>query len=365
MKTSLWMGLFLLAILLASVGCDDGGSTFTILPSGNSFQQNPSTDTKIDILWVVDNSGSMASSQTRLTQNFPTFIDGFANRNFDFHMGVIGTDAWVSLPQMVTKYNQWPYLQVRPQAEWAKFRDGNASHSGIFILDALTPNLSQVFVTNATLGVNGVGDERSLQSMKVALESDYNDGFERESSYLAVIILTDEDDFSHDGVANLDGQYTNPALHGIDSYVTFLDTLTGSTPDRRRYAVHTIAVQDEACRASLGTDQKIGTRVNAMADATGGKRTSICSNFGSELEVIADSILEGANEFFLTRIPLVDSITVRVNGQPVPRTDQNPGPLTGGWFYNSTANSIVFRGDYIPPQGSNIQVYFDPAGLGG
>lgn len=351
--------------ITTQIGCGSD-SSFSVLPDSESFVQSVSTtDIRIDILFVVDNSGSMDTSQNNLADNFPTFINGFASRNLDFQLAVVGTDAWVALPSMTSIYNSYAYLQARPQAQWAKFRDGGSILSGIFVITPTTPNLNNVFLNNVKLGVNGVGDERMLQSMKVALDSGLNSGFVRNNSFLSVVVLTDEDDFSHDGTAYLNGQYANPALHTIPSYVTWLDNLTNSTPTRQNYNVHSIAIQDAACLSALGAGRRIATRVNALADATGGIRASLCADFADELEVIADNILQLSTQFYLDRIPQENTIVVKVDNVTIPNAANNPGPSDGGWTYNSVSNSIIFSGDFIPPQGAHINVTFDPVSLGG
>lgn len=304
----------------------------------------------------------MESSQTNLSSNFPSFISGFSSRNLDFQMGVIATDTYIALPSMASIYNglgSGSYLKQKPQADWAGLRDGYIAHSGVYILNALTPNLNSVFVTNATQGISGLGDERPLQSMRTALDSPLNNGFLRPNSFLAIVLLTDEDDFSHDGTEYLNNQYSNPAIHTVQSYVDYLDNLTSSTPERRRYNVHSIAIQDQTCLNQLNasfTGRRIGQRVNAMADATNGIRASLCGNFATQLELIADNIIELSTQFYLSRVPDPATIEVHINGSVIP---------SSGWYYNSTANSIVFQKAYIPPQGAQIQVTFDPIALGG
>ncbi|MGE0763843.1 MAG: hypothetical protein AB7N80_11245 [Bdellovibrionales bacterium] len=366
MRTQIWLGACLLAVLIASTGCGEDTASFSILPDGDTFQQNTqSSNTEIDILWVVDNSGSMATSQSNLANNFPNFIEGFADRNLDFQMGVAATDNYIALPTMTSIYNSLPsnhYLKAQAQNTWSRFRDGYTSHSGVFVMNELTPNLASTFLTNVSLGVTGLGDERMFQSMKVALDSTLNAGFLRAESFLAVIILTDEDDFSHDGTNYLDGQYSNTNLHTVASYKQHLDTLTGSTDTRRRYNVHSIAIQDVACRDSLGAGRRIATRVNQLADLTGGTRFSLCGNFATGLSLIADNILELSTQFYLSRIPIESTIAVKINGVDVPNVSTSPG---NGWYYNAVANSIMFQGTAVPPQGSSISVNFDPVSLGG
>ncbi len=369
MRTTNRLGVVLLAVLAVSTGCGDS-TDFSVLPTDNIFQQAPSSsNSKVDILWVIDNSGSMATSQTNLATNFPSFISGFSSRNLDFKMAVTGTDAYVALPTMTTIYNSpsWPYLRTQSQPLWGKFRDGWATHTGQFILDPLTSNLNTTFVSNVTLGTGGLGDERPFQSMKTTLNSSYNSGFLRPDSFLAVIMLTDEDDFSNDTASYLDGQYSNPAVHTVASYVQYLDTLTGSTPTVRRYNIHSIAIQDTTCLTQLNSSfggRRIAQRVNALADATGGLKASLCGDFATQLQAIADNILQLSTQFYLSRIPNPSTIQVYVNSALVPEAATNPGPSVGGWRYDSNANSIIFSGDYIPPAGSTIQVNFDPLNLG-
>lgn len=51
------------------------------------------TITKSDILFVIDNSGSMAQEQENLAENLREFINGIVSAQNDFHIGVITTDV--------------------------------------------------------------------------------------------------------------------------------------------------------------------------------------------------------------------------------------------------------------------------------
>jgi hypothetical protein len=353
----------LIAAALLATACGQGSTTYSLLAEGQTFQQNSAMQlTKIDVLWVVDNSGSMASSQQNLANNFPSFIQKFTEKSYDFQMGVTTTDAYLALPTWTPYYNTSPtpsYYGGRPQAEIGWLRDGTwTDPSGFRIMNLNTPNLNQVFMKNAMQGINGRGDERSLQSMTTALSSAGNAGFVRDQSFLAVILLTDEDDFSHDGTAQYE-RYDRP-LTPIADYVTYLDNLTHSSGANRRYTVNSIAVNDQACLDSIYNGaQKIGLRVGEMTDATGGVKASICGNFANELSLIAKSIVELSTQFYLSGDPVPESIRVYVNGSEIPRTSENPAG-NGGFTYNEAAHSVVFQGIYVPPQGANINVTFDP-----
>ncbi|QDG51510.1 hypothetical protein FIV42_12370 [Persicimonas caeni] len=56
------------------------------------FPEPPATEPeKVDILWVIDNSGSMCQEQEALRDEFDSFIEEFTARNIDFHIGVTTT----------------------------------------------------------------------------------------------------------------------------------------------------------------------------------------------------------------------------------------------------------------------------------
>src|SRR4051812_14519560 len=83
----------LLTLAAFGTGCSQSAS-FSLLPSESNFQQAGLTKNKIDILWVVDNSGSMDSSQQNLAANIQSFVTQFNSRGYDYQMAVTTTDAY-------------------------------------------------------------------------------------------------------------------------------------------------------------------------------------------------------------------------------------------------------------------------------
>lgn len=341
------------AALLTLVSCDKGGGSFSLLPDGNSFQQvsNGVTNDKIDILFVVDNSASMAPLQQNMLNNFNSFISSFVTKGYDYQIGVTTTDAYLSMSQYDNK------------ASLAYLRDGvGNSHTGYPIITPSTPNIISTFVSNANQGDQGSGDERAFSSFKVALQSTHNVGFHRAGAFLAVIILSDEDDFSDETRgenAGTDHNYNDPHLDTVASYESFLDTYTGSTSAATRtWNVSAIAVLDNTClnsHAQQAPSTIIGQRYIQMANDSNGILGSVCdTSYANSLNLISDKILQLSTQFTLSRVPQVATIVVTVNGSTVPQD------ATNGWTYNSAANSIVFHGSAIPPQGSSINVDFQP-----
>ncbi|MES2962406.1 MAG: hypothetical protein V4760_00855 [Bdellovibrionota bacterium] len=358
MKRNLIAGLALVAMVTSA--CGNKNASFGLLTDETRFTQNSDpTNGKIDVLWVIDNSGSMSSSQSRMTAEISRFIDLFNAKGFDYRMAVITSDAYRSI------FGADPNTRT-------KFKDGTdqTSHTGVFMVTPTTPSLNQTFVTNAMQGVSGSGDERQFQSIEVALTHAVNAGFgfPRADAFLAVIMLSDEDDFSHDGSAYLDGQYTNAAVHTTDRYVAFLDGLTGATAANRssKYNVNSIHIQDQACLDLLNAEypgRRIGLRYTELVDKVNGIKGSLCDDFGTTLSNISNKIIELATQFYLDRVPNPDTLDVKINGVQVPHLQSTDPQPWNGFIYHADTNSLTFHGSFVPPSGATIAVRFDPTGL--
>lgn len=352
----------LMTLMVLVCACGNSGTSYSVLPSDESFKQASSSfNDQIDLLWVVDNSASMDPLQQNMTANFNSFINQFVSKGYDFHLAVTTTDTYLSDPG----FNNHP--------AGAQFVDGiGTTHTGVFDILPTTPNLINTFVTNASQGANGSGDERAFSSLRSALNSPLNSGFLRSTSFMGVIILSDEDDFSsvnrpeyswlyRGGVPDHD--YSYGQLDTVASYVSYLDTLTASAPASRRYSVSAITVMDNTCLQShlpASPTSVIGQRYIDIASQTNGVVGSICdTSYASTLAAIQQQIVELSTQFPLSRTPIVSTIVVSVNGVTVPQDPAN------GWTYNATSNSILFHGTSVPPQGANISINFQPTGLSG
>lgn len=350
------------ALLLA--GCDKGADSFSLLSESAGFKQSVAYEQrKIDILWVIDNSGSMKTSQQALADNFQSFISRFAQLGLDFRMGVITTDAYLAYHY---KNNARSQLKDRGRVNTQNGLNCNYevdANTGVRIMDNTTPNLSQVFMTNIKQGVCGNGDERAFSSFEHALSNPLNADFRRPGAFLSIIIVSDEDDFSHydwkNGTSSyvFDENYNNQ--FPISRFTDFLNTLTGTAAGSviRDSSVSVISVLDNACANKLNTDgfdRKIGKRYMQLADATGGTKGSLCGDFGSTLQLISGQVIELSSTYKLDREPIVESIVITVNGDVVPQN------ATSGWTYEASSWTIKFHGTGIPPAGANVRIFFDP-----
>lgn len=347
--------LIALALAGSLAGCGKSSVSYSLLEASSGFSQADATvNNKLDILWVVDNSGSMDPLQQNLANNFSSFISNFQTKGYDFQLAVTTSDAYLATSS------------YRNQPARAAYRDGGF---GFPIISPSTPNLIQTFIANATQGSSGSGDERVFQSMATALASPLNSGFPRPGAFLAVVILSDEDDFSdpnrvegswlYGGPA--DHSYSNPGLVSIDSVIANLDQVTGSTAGSRRFNVSAITVLDNTCLASHQAQAPaaiIGQRYVELANRTNGVLGSVCDpSFSSSLQFIQQRIAELLTAFKLDRLPIPSTIRAFVNGVLVPQDAAN------GWTYDSSSNSVIFHGTGVPPSNARIQIAFDPVGI--
>ncbi|MBX2989179.1 MAG: VWA domain-containing protein [Bdellovibrionaceae bacterium] len=355
--------LLLSAAVALFTGCEKSTDSFSLMSASSSFKQNVAyVQRPVDILWVIDNSGSMDTSQQRLAANFQSFINRFSTLGYDFRMGVITTDAYLGYHYNSNNRSRLKDRGVDIRGTPDNCVDDLAVISGVRVMDKNTPNLSQVFVKNAMQGVCGSGDERAFSSFEHALSNPLNNDFRRPGAFLSIIIVSDEDDFSHYDWQNGDNSLTFNENYSqqfpISRFTNFLDTLTDSTAGGiRNYNVSTISVLDAACRSTLSTDgfqRKISTRYMALADATGGTKGSLCADFGLTLQMISDKIMELSTVFKLDREPHPSTIQVIVDGVTVPNS------ATNGWTYDAANWSISFHGNAVPNSGSDVRIYFDP-----
>jgi hypothetical protein len=113
----------------------------------DSFQQQQVS--KVDILWIIDDSPSMAPKQNRLKDNVKSFIQFLSSQQIDYHLGVTTTDTFNPLEsgRLVNKAGL-----PRP---WVSSADG--------------PDAQRYFVANASVGEGGSGDEKALLGGMFAL----------------------------------------------------------------------------------------------------------------------------------------------------------------------------------------------------
>lgn len=166
-----------------------GPQAFTELFQAQSIQQQSTN--AVDLLFVVDNSGSMREEQEILTQSFDGFITEFRNRSVDFRIGVTTTDN--------NSFSSATPTLVAPRAGGTRGQLISTTSSPQFgILNPDTPDLRSMFTTLATVGIGGSATECGMLSAWNSMNSDYlsqgvSNLFRRDIP-LAIILVTDEEE---------------------------------------------------------------------------------------------------------------------------------------------------------------------------
>ncbi|MCH9684742.1 MAG: hypothetical protein K0V04_25120 [Deltaproteobacteria bacterium] len=158
---------------------------------------------KIDFLFVIDDSDSMADEQQLLIDGFPGFIEGIREtiEAFDFHVMVVGTGA-----------QDMSFDPCENRLGTGRVRSAQGEDCGLLTdflngqryLDETHDDLEGAFSCIADVGSDGNGDEKIVWSLANALTEhdgadECNEGFLRDDALLVVTIITDEEDDPDDG----------------------------------------------------------------------------------------------------------------------------------------------------------------------
>jgi hypothetical protein len=271
----------------AGPGGSSGNGGGTITGDGKSDAGDPEAASeceKMDIVFIVDDSGSMSEEQSNLAANFPKFVnvlDTFKTKSgakLDYRLAVTTTGRDVKYTMSVPILGSIP---ADEKGDNGAFRNTSTCGSGKRWIDRADSDVMSRFSCLAEVGTSGPSIEMPLYSLQLALNDRMadgtNTGFLRPDALLATIILTDEDDCSrvdNDFVYQGDGLCdTTPESMPIANFTSMLDSVAGGAG---RWATAVIA-GDKSCSSSFG-DAAPATRLKKFVAAAGknGTFSSIC-----------------------------------------------------------------------------------------
>ena len=312
----------------------------------------------VDVLFVIDDSGSMCEEQDRLVQNFDDFIKNAAVWNNNYHIGVIS-------------------VNVVNQAVMGKLNRGDPKITPRFITP--NPNAGSQFAKLAKLGCEGGSDEQEagLEASQIALSAPlttdtgvkcasdadcqndktlcgdpkkcpyycnggtcggWNAGFMRPDAQLEIVVLSDEEDqssaaptFYIDFLKSIKGYYNANMMH-FNSIVG-VDTGGGG------------------CTAADGATAEAAKRYQMVSQETNGVIGSICDmDFSKTMNDIGKVAFGLKVQFFLTRLADPPTVKVWVDGVE----------CKSGWQYDAPSNSVIFddKGACMPQPGQKIKVHY-------
>lgn len=278
-----------------------------------TFEQAPLP--QVDLLWVIDDTPSMAGEHDALAAAMPAFAAELDSAGVAWQVGVVTTDPGDE--SGVLRGDPWVLTPV-DQAE----------------LRSLLDTADITLLGREPAG--GLG--AMVRALSEPLRSGLNRGFRRPGAALHVIVVSDGDDSSEP----LEGEAP------VDSALALLADEASASGHSARLSA--IVGPEGGCSGDNGTALP-GTDYLAVADATGGAVGSVCEAdlTGIVASLGADTI-EWQRDFPLQATPAVGSVRVSVDARR----------LDDGWSIQWAPPLIAF--DEAPAPGAEIVVRYKVEG---
>ncbi len=327
------MGLgktFLLAAVVGlAVSCSPESKKLVPPPAKNELRKNTSKaafNPKVDILFVIDNSGSMDVHQNNLASNVEKFTAGIQNNAIlDYHIGVTTT----SVDEFrIPGYGGW------------------LSGSPLFV-ERTTPNAMQALANNMHVGIDGSATEAVFQPVVMAFDpanlTGHNRGFYRPEAQLVVVFITDAEDQS--------------VSTGPEQLIQFLTDLKGG--DLSQVLSYAVYVPSSVVGCPRDQGMTLPLRIEDFLDLAKAKAFSLCDpDFGKKLGELGDDLVKRIGRvILLDRVPDINSIRVQFGTQSIAKDP------VGGWAFDPARNALVL-GSGIQwteqPVGTQLEIEFEP-----
>lgn len=313
-----WLALLVVPL----TACQD--YNYMLMDVTDTFNQNPPES--VDILLIVDNSGSMEPYQDELSTHFSEFLTYFVEADIDYQIAAVTTDADAKTAGQLVKTT---------------------------IISPDTADSDEKFNQIVRVGTNGSGSEMGLETSYLALtpplNSSTNAGFLREEASLSIIYVSDEEDSSP---------------RPVNDYINDFFEIKGQRERDVFNASALVVVDVSTCPIEAQGNSVINTRYVDVANQTNGVVGDICSSdFGSIVTDLSLNASRMLDTFYLSTEPAVATLQVWV--------DEEAKPCDGGeWTFqrvtpaDSTQDkpAIVFEPEFIPKSNSRIVVRYDLGG---
>lgn len=292
-------------------------------------------DKEIDVVLVIDNSGSMGPIQQKVVKNATLFFETFAkDQTVDWKIGIVSTDK-----------REEPYI-------------GFESSFDSSLVDPRDPASFDRVVRdfqNAVerLGTSGDASEYTFYNLKRHLDEHNGTGrtssFLRTNAHLVTIMISDEEEQSF---KDFGGNYEANAF-----YQTMLNYVASDKVLRFYGAID----HKDLANCDGWGDPWLGSEFEKIISLSGGFVISACiNNFGIELARIGEDIanLVENPRLLLKRRPKVETLKVYYEGQELVPGAEEEG---GKWFYEEITNTINFYDiDFVvDPENDQFRVEFD------
>jgi hypothetical protein len=283
---------------------------------------------KADIIWVVDESGSMNDDRTRIANNATIFFQKAVAAGLDFRVAVTDMD------------NAKDGIFASRQQGGTGDRWLLPSEQAIF-----EANIEDPSGPDAADG----GTEHGLTQARAAImrhlpRSNADPQMIREDAVLVVIFVSDEqaEEIEDAGILGEGNNTPTPAQQ--TQINTFMAPYIAdfNANDAVAHVIAEPLPYSDVC-SDAGAEHAVG--YYELAHATGGQLGSICQlDLGATIDALLDDIAAGASPLTLATFPISASVSVSRDGVPLVRSRQN------GFDYRGASNAVIFFNQQFDPQ---------------
>lgn len=219
-------------------------------PSINVYENTYKKDmTPVDILWVIDDSGSMEKYQKKVADKIKVFVDQFLEKKVNFKIAIITTSV-----EVISSGNE--------------FTTNTYTESELGFKRNIQEKLQ--------VGGGGIGEEQGLTAVFEFL-SQYGGRFLRNNSKFVTIFLTDENDSSYE-------QNSSSKLLQIGLFINNIEQYLGA----HKYEFYSII--------EFPPSRSAGTRYAALSYISDGFVANIDGDFHQSLLNIGGAIIKAQKE---------------------------------------------------------------------
>lgn len=374
-----WIGLAA-GLIIALTGCGKTEFTPTNITQPQVAPGSFSIPPNVDILTVVDDTGSMYGVIDEIKNEVPTFLTGLQNQKWNFHFAVAPLTTYRKIRQVAGSVYDSNY-----GSSWVPAYPGASASGPGMILSSLfrTPTSFSDYISSDDVSNNLGGKEPGLENILQTLKNGTpGTSFVRSDSLFVVLMLGNGNDTSRVNYCTLPGQTgqhlceyvsSNNLCTPTDTDPTGGSSTCGSLQTSFDYyvtqftkfkknmqfyaAVATNSVSN--CRGYAATK---GTRYISMASQLSGKSYDICStSVSSVLSDLSANLTAQKVDFkmrylFMDQEPNPDTITVTryVGGNTsagvvIPK---KTNASSNGWTYEGKVQNVNVI--YNPQNGSVI-----------
>ncbi len=320
---------------------------------------------KADIIWSVDNSGSMSDDQKTLADNVPKFTNLLANAGVDYRLAVTyqvcddldtsgGKQGLSPAVASLVLTNELTGKQTNCTAS----ADFAGPVNGMLCNGEFTTNLSK-FSTCALKDYSGGNSEYTLSTGLMAIDralprKDNDSTKLRTDATTILVLLTDEHEQAFENELSWLGDNTPTDAAKLEQLAKVTDPyiqwLKADPVNAKVFGMFVIP--------GLGGDAEGAVGMYRVVTETGGS----CGHLpDGKLVPTMKEIINAAIGYSATTklehvpIPMTVRVARAPQGQPgilVPRSRED------GFEFDSLSNGIVFHGSHVPKDGEDIAVWY-------